>query len=188
MDINFSVLQKPSAVMLFFWRASTRTQSLWDWNIRWSEKKMFASGDMWLRGHEDLGCISYSLSSQENLALFHRPKKSTLIVHVCPTAPLVSSKQASRRTRPPDIQFTDKNQGLDYTSIISKTFLNLRKTEFVPRRGRHVKWYNCGPTVYDTAHMGHARWGLLYRHNIRLDEPLFIHVEIMLLKISSDAY
>ncbi|KAF8813902.1 hypothetical protein BYT27DRAFT_7180683 [Phlegmacium glaucopus] len=35
--------------------------------------------------------------------------------------------------------------------------LTKTKTEFVPRRGRHVKWYNCGPTVYDTAHMGHAR-------------------------------
>ncbi|KAJ3509023.1 hypothetical protein NLJ89_g5438 [Agrocybe chaxingu] len=30
-------------------------------------------------------------------------------------------------------------------------------TEFVPRNGRHVKWYNCGPTVYDASHMGHAR-------------------------------
>ena len=24
--------------------------------------------------------------------------------------------------------------------------------------GRHVKWYICGPTVYDSAHMGHARY------------------------------
>lgn len=31
------------------------------------------------------------------------------------------------------------------------------KTEFVPTTGRHVKWYNCGPTVYDASHMGHAR-------------------------------
>ncbi|KAG9309224.1 cysteinyl-tRNA ligase [Chiua virens] len=31
------------------------------------------------------------------------------------------------------------------------------KTEFVPRNGRLVKWYNCGPTVYDASHMGHAR-------------------------------
>ncbi|KAI0001262.1 hypothetical protein BJV74DRAFT_876788 [Russula compacta] len=31
------------------------------------------------------------------------------------------------------------------------------KNEFVPRDGRHIKWYNCGPTVYDAAHMGHAR-------------------------------
>ena len=28
---------------------------------------------------------------------------------------------------------------------------------FVPRDGRTVSWYVCGPTVYDSAHMGHAR-------------------------------
>ncbi|KAH7909293.1 tRNA synthetases class I (C) catalytic domain-containing protein [Hygrophoropsis aurantiaca] len=35
--------------------------------------------------------------------------------------------------------------------------LTKSKTEFVPTNGRHVKWYNCGPTVYDASHMGHAR-------------------------------
>ncbi|OSD07063.1 hypothetical protein PYCCODRAFT_1359815 [Trametes coccinea BRFM310] len=35
--------------------------------------------------------------------------------------------------------------------------LTRTKTEFVPINGRHVKWYNCGPTVYDASHMGHAR-------------------------------
>ncbi|KAI0784742.1 cysteinyl-tRNA synthetase [Abortiporus biennis] len=35
--------------------------------------------------------------------------------------------------------------------------LTRSKTEFVPSEGRHVKWYNCGPTVYDASHMGHAR-------------------------------
>ncbi|KAI0798498.1 tRNA synthetases class I (C) catalytic domain-containing protein [Irpex lacteus] len=35
--------------------------------------------------------------------------------------------------------------------------LTRTKTEFVPANGRHVKWYNCGPTVYDASHMGHAR-------------------------------
>ena len=28
---------------------------------------------------------------------------------------------------------------------------------FTPRDGRTVTWYVCGPTVYDSAHMGHAR-------------------------------
>ncbi|KAI8070366.1 cysteinyl-tRNA synthetase [Gongronella butleri] len=35
--------------------------------------------------------------------------------------------------------------------------LTRSKTEFVPKRGRSVNWYNCGPTVYDASHMGHAR-------------------------------
>lgn len=35
--------------------------------------------------------------------------------------------------------------------------LTRSKVPFVPLRGRHVTWYNCGPTVYDASHMGHAR-------------------------------
>ncbi|UZJ55391.1 hypothetical protein CBS101457_004711 [Exobasidium rhododendri] len=35
--------------------------------------------------------------------------------------------------------------------------LTRSKVEFVPIKGKHVTWYNCGPTVYDSSHMGHAR-------------------------------
>ncbi|XP_055530322.1 cysteine--tRNA ligase, cytoplasmic [Wyeomyia smithii] len=35
--------------------------------------------------------------------------------------------------------------------------LTRQKELFVPRDGRNVKWYSCGPTVYDASHMGHAR-------------------------------
>ncbi|KAG9009680.1 hypothetical protein FRB94_011685 [Tulasnella sp. JGI-2019a] len=35
--------------------------------------------------------------------------------------------------------------------------LTKEKVEFRPMQGRNVKWYNCGPTVYDAAHLGHAR-------------------------------
>ena len=35
--------------------------------------------------------------------------------------------------------------------------LSRSKVSFVPMRGRRVTWYNCGPTVYDASHMGHAR-------------------------------
>ncbi|CAE6398114.1 unnamed protein product [Rhizoctonia solani] len=35
--------------------------------------------------------------------------------------------------------------------------LTKSKTEFIPKKGRNVTWYNCGPTVYDSSHMGHAR-------------------------------
>ncbi|KAI0221412.1 cysteinyl-tRNA synthetase [Massospora cicadina] len=31
------------------------------------------------------------------------------------------------------------------------------KVPFTPADNLNVKWYNCGPTVYDAAHMGHAR-------------------------------
>ncbi len=40
--------------------------------------------------------------------------------------------------------------------------------EFIPIEGNKVKMYVCGPTVYDYAHLGHARcyitWDVLYRY------------------------
>ncbi|WWC69630.1 cysteine-tRNA ligase [Kwoniella pini CBS 10737] len=35
--------------------------------------------------------------------------------------------------------------------------LTRSKDVFKPRKPRHIDWYNCGPTVYDSSHMGHAR-------------------------------
>jgi cysteinyl-tRNA synthetase len=29
--------------------------------------------------------------------------------------------------------------------------------EFVPLSGKRIRIYNCGPTVYDASHLGHAR-------------------------------
>ena len=40
--------------------------------------------------------------------------------------------------------------------------------EFKPLEDNKVKMYVCGPTVYDNAHLGHARcyitWDVLYRY------------------------
>ncbi|XP_055694070.1 cysteine--tRNA ligase, cytoplasmic isoform X2 [Lutzomyia longipalpis] len=35
--------------------------------------------------------------------------------------------------------------------------LTRQKEPFQPLSGNSVKWYSCGPTVYDASHMGHAR-------------------------------
>ncbi|CRK92351.1 CLUMA_CG005925, isoform A [Clunio marinus] len=35
--------------------------------------------------------------------------------------------------------------------------LTRKKEVFIPQDGNIVKWYSCGPTVYDASHMGHAR-------------------------------
>lgn len=49
-----------------------------------------------------------------------------------------------------------------YNSYSQKT------EEFIPLDGNKVKMYVCGPTVYDLAHLGHARcyitWDVLYRY------------------------
>jgi cysteinyl-tRNA synthetase len=41
--------------------------------------------------------------------------------------------------------------------LVVNNSLTRTKEPFVPARGRRVRWYTCGPTVYDVAHMGHAR-------------------------------
>lgn len=46
------------------------------------------------------------------------------------------------------------SQLLLYNSLVD------RKVPFVPVAGpdsKHITWYTCGPTVYDSTHMGHAR-------------------------------
>ena len=37
--------------------------------------------------------------------------------------------------------------------------LTKQKDVFVPldEHGRNVTWYTCGPTVYDSAHLGHGK-------------------------------
>ncbi|KAI7935855.1 hypothetical protein MJO28_016726 [Puccinia striiformis f. sp. tritici] len=35
--------------------------------------------------------------------------------------------------------------------------LTKSKVPFIPNEAGQVTWYNCGPTVYDASHMGHAR-------------------------------
>ncbi|CAG8532574.1 10507_t:CDS:10, partial [Ambispora leptoticha] len=35
--------------------------------------------------------------------------------------------------------------------------LTRSKVDFIPIKGKQVTWYSCGPTVYDAAHVGHAR-------------------------------
>ena len=43
--------------------------------------------------------------------------------------------------------------------------LTRRKDDFIPANGKNVTWYNCGPTVYDASHMGHARF-VLYEEKL----------------------
>lgn len=53
------------------------------------------------------------------------------------------------------------------------------KDLFVPRNGKQVKWYICGPTVYDSSHLGHARTYLSFDIIRRIMEDYFgydIHV------------
>jgi cysteinyl-tRNA synthetase len=48
-------------------------------------------------------------------------------------------------------------QGYEEPTLKVYNSLTRSKVDFVPSKGKQVTWYNCGPTVYDSSHMGHAR-------------------------------
>jgi len=49
---------------------------------------------------------------------------------------------------------------------------------FVPAEGKQVKWYTCGPTVYDACHMGHARAYLTFDILRRIVED-YLHYDVL---------
>ncbi|GAB66089.1 cysteine -tRNA ligase [Plasmodium cynomolgi strain B] len=48
-------------------------------------------------------------------------------------------------------------EGKKITGLLVNNSLTRSKVEFVPQEKNLIKWYACGPTVYDAAHLGHAR-------------------------------
>ncbi|KAH7647605.1 cysteinyl-tRNA synthetase [Cryptosporidium bovis] len=43
------------------------------------------------------------------------------------------------------------------TGLVLNNSMTSGKIDFVPINWKRVNWYACGPTVYDSAHLGHAR-------------------------------
>lgn len=51
-----------------------------------------------------------------------------------------------------------------------------------PLEKRHLRWYTCGPTVYDSAHMGHARTYVTFDIMRRILEGHFgKHIEYVMI-------
>ncbi len=50
-----------------------------------------------------------------------------------------------------------KPEQSDRGLLVNNSLVPEKVTPFAPREGNKVTWYTCGPTVYDVAHMGHAR-------------------------------
>ncbi|XP_028589251.2 cysteine--tRNA ligase, cytoplasmic isoform X1 [Podarcis muralis] len=59
----------------------------------------------------------------------------------------------NKRTQPP----WSPPQGTTLPKLCLYNSLTRNKDVFQPQDGNRVKWYCCGPTVYDASHMGHAR-------------------------------
>ena len=50
-----------------------------------------------------------------------------------------------------------------HTGLMVNNSLCNEKVEFITSKGdRTINWYMCGPTVYDSAHLGHARTYLTF--------------------------
>ncbi|KAL6077880.1 cysteinyl-tRNA synthetase [Balamuthia mandrillaris] len=61
-----------------------------------------------------------------------------------------------------------ENKGLYVYNSLTST-----KVPFIPAKGNRVTWYICGPTVYDSAHFGHARNYLTFDIIRRILEDYF---------------
>lgn len=61
---------------------------------------------------------------------------------------------SSKRTQP---TWKQPSSNSNVTGLYLHNSLTRTKNLFVPASGRRINWYNCGPTVYDSSHMGHAR-------------------------------
>jgi cysteinyl-tRNA synthetase len=61
----------------------------------------------------------------------------------------------------------------DGVGLMVRNSLTETMEPFAPRNGRQVKWYTCGPTVYDASHMGHARAYLTFDILRRIMEDYF---------------
>ncbi|KAL7992127.1 hypothetical protein Chor_016383 [Crotalus horridus] len=59
----------------------------------------------------------------------------------------------NKRTQP----HWEPPQGTAQPKLCLYNSLTRNKDVFQPQSGNRVKWYCCGPTVYDASHMGHAR-------------------------------
>lgn len=69
---------------------------------------------------------------------------------------------------PPTTEQQQKNSQLLLLNSLTETI-----EPFHPADGRMVRWYVCGPTVYDDAHMGHARAYLTFDIMRRIMEDYF---------------
>jgi cysteinyl-tRNA synthetase len=74
------------------------------------------------------------------------------------TSPYAWTRFYSKKRKPPPwtppVDTTDSVPRLAVYNTLTR-----RKERFIPAdpKGKRVTWYSCGPTVYDAAHLGHAR-------------------------------
>ncbi|KAI7833870.1 tRNA synthetases class I (C) catalytic domain-containing protein [Kickxella alabastrina] len=88
-----------------------------------------------------------------------------LLSKVSRTYTCTSSLQTHSTNREESMSFTNNNSSpwiqpeasQSHTGLVVFNSLTKSKIPFIPREGNYVSWYGCGPTVYDSSHIGHAR-------------------------------
>ena len=88
------------------------------------------------------------------------PIRSCLFKLPSPTPQLLFAKgMATARQQPKWLPPPEPSQGIDLPPLTIYNSLTRKPERFVPidSKNKKVTWYACGPTVYDDAHLGHAR-------------------------------
>ena len=77
---------------------------------------------------------------------------------ICRTLAAMATVTATRQ-QPPWQQPPEPNVGAGLPALKIWNSLTRSKTLFIPIdwKSKSITWYACGPTVYDDAHLGHAR-------------------------------
>lgn len=89
------------------------------------------------------------------VSLLRRPSSASSVLYSATLASRSIRSYTSMAVQQPPWSLPKRKEDEPVLKIYNS--LTKSKTEFVAINGRHVKWYNCGPTVYDASHMGHAR-------------------------------
>lgn len=71
------------------------------------------------------------------------------------TETLNGASTASSACRQPEWHVPQPQKGRDDLKVFNSMTRSV--VPFIPAEGNLIRWYSCGPTVYDSAHIGHAR-------------------------------
>lgn len=83
----------------------------------------------------------------------------------------------------PEWKRPDESKGFISGLRMSNT-MTQKKELFIPQEGKNVTWYMCGPTVYDSSHMGHARTYLAFDIIRRILEDYFGYNVFLVMNIT----